>query len=176
MSTPIGHSLSGLGIYLLSQKKNTTNNNKWLLLLYCIIVSIIPDIDFISITNGKIEFSSLYHHQVTHSITFIFILSLVAYFTGRLRLGVITFWCLLLHNLVDYFTFDNIPPRGIMFLYPFSKEYFISPITLWFGIFHQTLGNIISIPSLMSMGYDLITIGLITLIIMLLKSKEKMED
>ncbi|MEW6095420.1 MAG: metal-dependent hydrolase [bacterium] len=168
MSTPIAHSLGGVSVYLLSKKKNTPKNN-WLLILYCIIVSNLPDIDFICLTNGGIKFSSIYHHQITHSITFIFILSLVAYFTSGLRLGIITFWCLGIHDLIDYFTFDSIPPSGIMFLYPFSKEYFISPITFWFGNKHQTLGDTIAIPSLISMGYDLITVGLITTMVVILR-------
>jgi len=176
MSTPVAHSLGGISVYLLSKKKNTPNDNKWLFILYCIIVSNLPDIDFICITNGGIEFSSIYHHQITHSITFIFILSLVAYFTGGLRLAIITFWCVGLHYLIDYFTFDNIPPKGIMFLYPFSRKYFIAPITFWFGNKHQTLGETVSIPSLISMGYDLITMGLIGLIVVILRRIVKFKE
>ncbi|MFH1562815.1 MAG: metal-dependent hydrolase [Nitrospirota bacterium] len=169
MSTPIGHCIGGVGIYLLSKKKNTPD---WLLILYSIIVSNLPDIDFICITNSGIKFSGIYHHQITHSITFIVILSLVALIAGGRRLGIITFWCLTIHNLIDYFTFDGIPPKGIMFLAPFSKEYFISPIALWYGNKHQTLWETISIPSLISMGYDLITMGLIVLIVVILKKVE----
>lgn len=174
MSTPIGHSLGGVSVYLLSKKKTTPQ--KWFLILYCLIVSNLPDIDFIYITNTGIEFNGIYHHQITHSITFIFILSLLACLTMDKRLGIITFWCLLLHDLIDYFTFDNIPPVGIMFLYPFSKEYFTSPIPLWFGIKHQTLGDITSIPSLISLGYDLISMGLIILIVIILKSRVNKGD
>jgi hypothetical protein len=168
MSTPIAHSLAGISIYLFYKKKKYTPN-KWLLILYCIIVSLLPDIDFICITNNGIEFSSIYHHQITHSILFIFILSLVAWCIGGKRLGIITCWCLLIHNLIDYFTMDdNIPPAGIMFLYPFSTKCFISPVTFWVGNQHQTLKDTISMPSLISMGYDLITMGLILLIIVIL--------
>ncbi len=172
MSTPIAHSLAGVNVYLLFKKKNTPNN--WLLIWYCIIVSSLPDIDFICITNSGLTFSSIYHHQVTHSMVFIFVLSLVASITSGRKLGMITFWCLGIHDLLDYFTFDAIPPAGIMFLYPFSNEYFISPITIWFGNKHNTLMEIISIPSLISMGYDLITMGLIVfMVVILIKLKIK---
>ncbi|MDI6735252.1 MAG: hypothetical protein QME42_03500 [bacterium] len=59
MSTPISHSLAGINVYLLSKKKNTIN---WLLILYCIIVSSLPDIDFICMTNEGIKFGNTYHH------------------------------------------------------------------------------------------------------------------
>ncbi|MEW6606317.1 MAG: metal-dependent hydrolase [bacterium] len=167
MSTPIAHSLTGINVYLVSKNKNTINNR--LLILYCLIVSNLPDIDFFCITTNGIKWSPLYHHQVTHSIIFMLILSLIAWLTGGQRLGIITLWCLGLHNLIDYFTFDTIPPKGIMLLYPFSKQYFISPVTFWCGSEHQTLGDTVSFISLISMGYDLITVGLITFIVIISK-------
>lgn len=172
MSTPVAHSVGGISVYLLSKKKNTSND--WLLIFYSIIVSNIPDIDLICITNEGIKFSIIYHHQITHSITFIFILSLVAAITAGRGLGIITFWCLAIHNLMDYFTFDGdgIPPSGIMFLSPFSKEYFMSPVSLWYGNEHQSLWKTISIPSLISMGYDLITMGLILLIVIIFRKNK----
>lgn len=173
MATPIGHSLVGVTIYLLYKKKDTST--MWFSLLYCIIVSNLPDIDFICLTNTGIKFSGIYHHQVTHSITFIFILSLVAYVFMGVKWGIITGVCLFLHNLLDYFTFDNLPPVGIMFLYPFSKEYFISPISFWFGNEHRTLGDTISILSLISMGYDLITLGLFLLIGLVVRRWRKLK-
>ena len=74
MATPIGHSLFGGLLYLLG-KKDTTQF-PWALLIFCIFCANVPDADFLpGILAGK---PNLFHHGLSHSLSFGFIFMLLA--------------------------------------------------------------------------------------------------
>jgi membrane-bound metal-dependent hydrolase YbcI (DUF457 family) len=135
MASPVGHTLSGLSLYLLIRGRTGTR----LTLLEgvtVVLVSNLPDLDLIpGMLAGD---SSLWHHRFTHSFFFAFTLSICIILAlvllkgageidGRMVVAVGALICL--HIGLDFFTEDPHPPHGSQVFWPFSREYFLSPWT-----------------------------------------------
>ncbi len=121
MSSPIAHSLAGLGIGFLSWRKVFKTTLTWKAVLFCVVVANLPDFDVIpGIFAGDIN---LYHHDYTHTFLFAFIVSLVVFAAGaknRMKWAYMAFLLVLSHFLIDYITIDRSPPIGLPLLWPFS--------------------------------------------------------
>lgn len=166
MPTPVGHSLAGISIYLLLAKKllakkgQLTRFNKWLAILFCILLSNLPDIDLLNLSTSGPIFSWENHHGPTHSIAMAIVTAMLVGGVVRMRGGQslnwfkITFWCVSLHSFLDYFGVN----RGVMLLYPFSEQYFSSPVRVFYGVFE---GDIFSVKTAMSILCEVGLIGLI---------------
>lgn len=81
---------------------------------------------------------NLYHHQWTHSLFFALAMGAAAggiFHVLRpglgLRMGLLTGAAIVSHVILDYFTYDSSPPYGLQMFWPFSAEYFISPVTVF---------------------------------------------
>ena len=133
MSTPVGHSVTGISIcfltcsYLPSLQVGGLRKG-WKTLVFCIVVACLPDIDFLpGIFVGNINY---YHHRGTHSIFFALIVSLTVCAVVRkkagLKWGLLTFILILSHLAIDYIAIDTVAPFGMPLLWPFSGEYFCS--------------------------------------------------
>jgi len=135
MASPVGHTLSGFSLYLLIRGKPGTRLTT-LEAATVLVVSNLPDLDLIpGLVMGD---SSMWHHRITHSFFFAFILSVCILLApvllrgankidGRMIVSVGAVICL--HVGLDFFTTDPHPPHGSQVLWPFSREYYLSPWT-----------------------------------------------
>ncbi len=125
MSSPIAHSLAGLGIGFLSWRKVFKAPLTWKSILFCVIMANLPDFDVIpGIFAGDIN---LYHHAYTHTFLFAFAASLAVSALAprsRLKWAYMSFILVLSHFAIDYITIDRSPPIGLPLLWPFSDMRF----------------------------------------------------
>lgn len=140
MSSPVGHSVIGAAVGVLyflkpSDWRSLWNraSEKWPLLLAAALLANLPDMDYIAgIMAGELN---LYHHGVTHTLGWISLVSLLVWIplrskgAGGRELSLI-FLLLFSHLALDWVTADGKEPYGIMILWPFSDDFFISGIPL----------------------------------------------
>ena len=136
MASPVGHTLSGLSLYLLVRGRGAGGRLTVLEAATVVLVSNLPDLDLVpGLLAGD---SSLWHHQVTHSFFFAFIVSVCILLAlvllkgadkidGRMVIAAGALICL--HVGLDFFTEDPHPPHGSQVMWPFSREYYLSPWT-----------------------------------------------
>jgi membrane-bound metal-dependent hydrolase YbcI (DUF457 family) len=137
MASPVGHSLSGLGLYLLAGAGRggrlfPAGDSAVVLLL-----SNLPDLDLLpGVLMGD---SSLWHHLVTHSLFFALALSgciMAAAVLIKGARGPGMRWAglggalVVLHILLDYYTADSRPPYGLRMFWPLSEGYYIARRTI----------------------------------------------
>ncbi len=140
MSTPVGHTLTGLSICFLHEAVCKKLGRFRRLRRFCIRYSLkgyifagflacLPDIDFIpGVFTGDIN---QFHHCGTHSLGFAVIVSLSVWLIAKAKKietadgwGLISFLLIMSHLGVDYLTIDKRAPFGIPFLWPLSGKYF----------------------------------------------------
>jgi len=133
MSSPIGHSLAGCITSLYKESTPGVIQFKLKSLVFYIIVANAPDLDFLpGLLLGE---PNLYHHGISHSIGFGFLVSLVAAWlitrkgetSFRYELFFLSF-CFGTHLILDFLSMDARPPYGIPVLWPFSSAYYMVPI------------------------------------------------
>ena len=152
MCTPIGHSLAGLTLFYATGSKPAREDSRRL--GWFILLANLPDFDFIpGILLGD---PGRYHHGISHSIGMALIVFLVAWWwasaklrPNRIAIAFTAFVVFSSHLLLDWLTWD--PPgangQGIPLLWPWSDEYYLSPITLFPRVerhnllSHETLAN-----------------------------------
>ena len=133
MSSPVGHSLTGMILYLSYNKWSSLWGN-WKEILLYIFFAVAPDFDFLpGILVGDRD---RYHHGPSHSIFFALMFTL-AFSLPRLRRGLKRFlstWGIFFslygfHLLLDLFTIDRRSPYGSPLLWPLSDRHLTSPMT-----------------------------------------------
>ncbi|MBN1779910.1 metal-dependent hydrolase [bacterium] len=141
MCSPVGHSLAGALVV-----RHNRFDFKWsslkALLLFLVIANL-PDVDFLfGWAQGD---PNLYHQTWTHSLAFIFGVSIVSGLiyslkgTGQgVQAGRLVFWILAAHLLCDILGTDYRPPIGIPLFWPLTDYPVHSPYTVF--------GNIIRVP------------------------------
>ena len=133
MSSPVGHSLTGMILYLSYNKWGSLWVN-WKEIFLYIFLAVAPDFDLIP--GLLVGDADRYHHGPSHSIFF----ALMFTFTislPRLKRGLKRFlssWGIFFsiyssHLLLDLFTIDRQSPYGSPLLWPLSDRYISSPIT-----------------------------------------------
>jgi inner membrane protein len=120
MPSPVGHALGGLTAAWLAGGRQARG---WLprAILFA-VVAILPDIDLL--WRG--------HHQATHSFFAVGIVGAVTFLffdRGGRKVTVPVMAAYASHILLDLLGADSTRPIGVMVLWPFSREYFISPWT-----------------------------------------------
>ena len=145
MPSPIAHSISGYVIFRLFSIKNKafkfSDKGIYQLfpILFTVFVANAADLDFIlqSLTGNK------FHRGLTHSLTFALLFSLLVALITRFSSKKINickqiFWlCLLLygsHLLLDFLTSGG---NGMQILWPFSNNYYKSPISIFPPVHHE---------------------------------------
>lgn len=112
MPSPIGHALGSLIV-------GSPQRRGWLLLA---LVGLAPDLDLLW---GR-------HSGETHSIGAAALAGALAWFLTRdRRLALIVLLVWFAHPLMDALGEDSSQPRGVMLLWPFSREFFIAPVTVF---------------------------------------------
>ena len=128
MATPIGHLLAGAAIGTLMAR----GSNLPRAIFIGGLAAIAADFDFIP--GMLIGNPGRFHHAQSHSITFAVLIGIIAGLIAtesRLR------WALLIglgygsHLILDLLTFDDSAPQGIPIFWPFVRDVFQSPITLF---------------------------------------------
>jgi len=130
MPSPIGHSLAALAIRWIGRPagvdpdRSTRARFLGALSLACVAVAVLPDVDLLFYR---------WHRTVTHSLgATLLVMIIAAVVTGKVtgRIG----WRVVLvlgaahasHVLLDWLGVDELPPRGLQALWPFSHDWYIS--------------------------------------------------
>lgn len=182
MPTPVGHSLAGSAIFIFSRTGDKSKSIKELLLY--VLVSIMPDFDFIpGIFIGNPNY---FHHGVTHSIGFAFLVALIASriikFNGypAWKNFSIFFSLYMAHTIIDYFAVDTTGPFGEKLLWPFSNSYYLSSHPVFMGVKHSDLAGLFSLYNIKVILYEILLFLPLNLLFLLLKriksdSREKLK-
>jgi membrane-bound metal-dependent hydrolase YbcI (DUF457 family) len=159
MPTPVAHSLAGLAIGFVSQRRKRPDRN---LVILAIASACLADFDFaISFMTGV-----NYHHYFTHSLGFTVLFSLAVYAAARvagraqpgfdtLVLGV----SYLSHVLLDLVSEDTAAPYGLELLWPFSDRFFVSPVLLFDDIWRGTLAKLLGLHNWIAVGREALIVG-----------------
>jgi inner membrane protein len=115
MPSPLGHALAGAAAGLLVAGHHP---RPLLLAAACAVVACLPDLDLLSSR----------HSGATHSIGLVATAGLVFYAGNRnRRIALAAAAAYGSHVLFDWMGRDTSPPLGVMALWPFSSEFYISP-------------------------------------------------
>ncbi|HZX13966.1 MAG TPA: metal-dependent hydrolase [Thermodesulfobacteriota bacterium] len=142
MPTSIGHALVGLNLWVYHSRKDKRD------CLFFVFLSCLPDIDLVpGILIGD---TFIYHHLLTHSLFFAFIVALIWSFLFRKRGYIYPFLIALglicSHIFLDMMNTDTIgvPGKGIMIFYPFSDLRVALPLGFFTGIGLKNMLDLIS--------------------------------
>ena len=150
MPSPVGHTLAGICGYLVARGHVPLHRRRWLL-IGSVSLAILPDLDFLpGLLLGDLR---TFHHQASHSLTAVVIVSLLLGCLARrwnlkgMAWGIWGGGLYLSHIVLDLLVNDPSTPFGVQLLWPFSETYFISPITPFasFDYFNQTIGILSSL-------------------------------
>jgi membrane-bound metal-dependent hydrolase YbcI (DUF457 family) len=146
MPSPILHTTMGYVVYKIVEPDSSKSRFGKLgripvLLIISIVASLLPDLDSVfGILAGDF---GRYHNNATHSLFVGLLVALL--FAGGISvlfntlpfrtIFLVTLLSYQAHIVFDYFTVS----RGVMALWPFSHERFVSPISLFYG-FHWSDG------------------------------------
>src|ERR1044071_694587 len=129
MPSPVGHSLMGYILYRATARAHEPS--RWTILALCLFAANAPDLDFLpGLVAGEI---SRYHHGPSHSFVFAVLFGILAatLFRKRLNAFLLGSALYLSHVLLDYLIKDPSPPLGVPLFWPFSNEYYMSPLTVY---------------------------------------------
>jgi membrane-bound metal-dependent hydrolase YbcI (DUF457 family) len=149
MTTPAGHSLFGLAVFLAAPP--TARKAALILLALLMVAAFIPDLDLLPILWGGLEAANNSHQQFTHSLLFTAVAALaLAFVASMLRCGgflrltpyfIAAAWS---HILLDFFTEDTRKPIGLDLLWPFSDARFSSPVSIFGGLAKSRMEDLLS--------------------------------
>ena len=128
MATPIGHLLAGAAIGTLMSR----GSNLPRAIFIGGLAAVAADFDFIpGILMGD---PGRFHHAQSHSVTFAVLAGVLAALIAkksRLRWASLVGLGYASHIILDFLTFDDSVPQGIPIFWPFVRDVFQSPITLF---------------------------------------------
>lgn len=179
MPTPIGHALAGATIDRLLVRQNTSQT---LVTFLTIILALLPDVDFLF--GFFVGNPNRYHHQFTHSLTFVVVTGMIAatMLAGRNRVQFSLFAVVFMgagvsHILLDFFAVDTREPFGIPLFWPLENHFYISPVQIFSDV-HRASDNRLFFVSMLTkhnlwtVVFEIILLGpLLTIIDRLRKSK-----
>ncbi len=143
MPTSIGHALVGLNLWVYNSRRDKRD------CLFFVFLSCLPDLDLVpGILIGD---TFIYHHLLTHSLFFAFIVALIWSFLFRKRGYIysflIAFVVICSHIFLYMMNTDTIgvPGKGMMIFYPFSDLRTAFPWGFFTGIGLKNMWNLISL-------------------------------
>ena len=126
MPSPIGHALAGVAVTWTADLVDGRRAEHDRLLLLYMALAAAPDLDLL-VPGG--------HRTATHSVlALLLVFMIAAAVTGqvtRWRTATLCAAAYGSHLLLDWLGADNLPPRGIQLLWPFSGRWFISNLDLF---------------------------------------------
>ena len=147
MPSPVGHSLLGVvitGAFYIPRGSVShwikTLREKKHYFLFGILFANLPDIDYLpGVLMGDLNH---YHHMYTHTLGWVMMVTLGAWFVWKVRQpqiawkeGLFLFTLLASHLVSDWLTADGKPPYGLMLFWPLSDHYFISSTPIFWRLF-----------------------------------------
>jgi membrane-bound metal-dependent hydrolase YbcI (DUF457 family) len=139
MPTPIGHSLFGTAVYLLSTGK-PLNRQALPGIVACAALANLPDVDFAPVAALGFSAVKTYHQVYTHNLGFCLAAALVIATAAALwrkrpfiPLFALTFLLVYSHVVFDALGYDGNPPFGVQLFWPLTDAYFMSPVFLFVG-------------------------------------------
>ena len=149
---PIGHSFSGLSVYLaycVFKKKPPSLRVSGL----AVILGNAPDFDLITAFWVGFPKANFYHHSYTHTLGFAIFCGLIILIAGRVSTRVWSFSAfafgfatVFAHLLGDFITIDTSYPRGLMLWWPISDLYRLGP-SVFLPIHKGSWWDLISAPN-----------------------------
>ena len=127
MPTPVGHALAGIAAGSLYTKPPPLIST-WRDIALFAALGQVPDLDFIpGFFTGQLDY---WHHGASHSIFAALAVGLIFYIYGRTRgdgrrWGLMAFWVVLSHVVLDAINEDTSPPHGIPLFWPLSNEFYL---------------------------------------------------
>jgi len=121
--TPIGHSLTTLGVTELS------GMNKIKGVVFLLIVGVFPDIDLLLDKISYLKNIGFYHQGITHTFLAAVIFSLFVFLFSRdMKLSLLSLVVYSLHVFLDLFMIDTHPPIGFRPFWPFYTALINIPV------------------------------------------------
>lgn len=152
MASPIGHSLAGAIIYLVSRRdKDNSYKDLW----WLILAANLADLDLIpSLLMGD---HSLFHRTFSHSISAALLFAMIVYTAcwwrehrNPARTAFLMFTAYLSQLFLDWLSFDPGPVSGIPLLWPFSDVHYMADPTVFLNIERNDLFSPVVIAQNMS--------------------------
>ncbi len=175
--------MAGICLYLLLNQKRDIGSiiENWKVFLFYILLANIPDMDFLL---GLIQYgqANIIHGKITHSILFAVTASITIavlyglkhkepFFRNFIVYGVL----ILSHDLIDIFSAKAIGfnrGEGVALFYPFIEYKISSPFSLFYGIRHKDLIQLLSIRNLYTILFEVLVFIPTIAIIYFLKSRK----
>ena len=136
MASPIAHSLTGASIYFLSRRYPGERHTEIWWLIFAANAA-----DFDLLPGLLLGDESMFHRTFSHSILFAVAFSIAVYLISSRaghrepqRFAVLMFLAYLSQLLIDWFSYDQSTPQGIMVLWPLTREYYMSEPTVLLNI------------------------------------------
>ena len=177
MSSPIGHSLSGLLLYVATVRAPDLWR-RWRWALVCVFFAVLPDLDFLPAAFGSLEMANEMHRSATHTLLFAILAVAAAYGLARLvwlrptaRAMAVLLACLLVHLALDVVTVDLRPPKGIALFEPFSHATVYAPIPFFTYVRKTSYADLISVHNLGVALREAAFFGALIALVLLLKRR-----
>ncbi|MBI3770090.1 MAG: metal-dependent hydrolase [Deltaproteobacteria bacterium] len=176
MAFPIAHATAGYLVYRLDPRRA---RGTWPRALAFMAIANVPDVDFlVGFLFGR---PGAFHRGISHTV-------LAALVFGALA-GTFTWWrrkdrwwpATLLcaaaygsHLLVDAFTSDLRDAAGAQFFWPLSDAYYISPVTIFNGMFldgdsrSSFISSIVAWPTVWLLAYEVLVAGVVVVLLRVL--------
>ncbi|MBI5588523.1 MAG: metal-dependent hydrolase [Deltaproteobacteria bacterium] len=172
MPLPIAHTLISTSVFV-AYRGGFSLKDDWRWAALFAFAGLLPDIDFVTVP--FLGFGA--HRGFTHSFLFAFLATALIYIFISIwrskttpRLWAFLFMAMALHPICDYFTYDYLVERGgVKLFYPFSNEYYESPLPIFMGIELRHLKTIFSLHTLAAVAYETVLSGALLLTTLYLK-------
>lgn len=131
MPTPVGHALAGLAVAGFSADRSLPRPHHLAALILCATA---PDLDLVlRFIDGE-----NHHRGPSHSVGLALLVGLIGWVLRRFGVDLPSPWALSAawgsHVLLDYLGIDTNPPFGEMALWPLTREFFISPLPVFYDV------------------------------------------
>ena len=143
MPSPLAHSLTGYLFY--SRNPYLFFEKGWSNFLFYLFLANLPDIDFLP--GFLIGEPNRFHHGITHTLGAAFIVALVFgiifhFWKDKFwSVTLISFFAYYSHILMDFLTQDLRPPYGVMLLWPFDSNYYISKVLIFNKVYRSDVST-----------------------------------
>jgi len=115
--TPIGHSLTSLGIIQAAEEYSAGR------MVFFLTVGLLPDVDLLLDKFPVLKKAGFYHQGLTHTFLAALVFSALVYiFTQNIRLAALSLLIYSIHIFLDLFMVDHNPPIGFRPFYPFWNK------------------------------------------------------
>jgi inner membrane protein len=159
MPTPVAHSIAGAAIYLAGTRTRAFEPK---LLLASAAAACLADIDFaIGVLIGR-----NIHHYFTHSLGFTALFAVAVFLASRwlgrprpARDAAVLGLCYLSHVLLDMLSKDTRAPYGVELFWPFSGEFYISPVLVFDDIWRGTLAKLLGLHNWLAVLREVLLVG-----------------